>query len=165
MRLRLGLCSFVLALFLPALSSASDVGRVFQGQVYVIDGDTFSLGERRVRLHGINAPESAQTCGVEQEEWGCGSAATQALRSLTQGQRVTCLSRDTDRYGRTVASCGTSSVPDLGAALVSQGLATAYTRYSQDYVPHERQAKAAGLGLWSGEFEDPEAYRHGSPSA
>ena len=39
------------------------------GDVRVIDGDTIAVGETRIRLEGIDAPETAQTC---QRKWfGC----------------------------------------------------------------------------------------------
>ena len=32
------------------------------GPLHVIDGDTFDVGDTRIRLHGVDAPERAQTC-------------------------------------------------------------------------------------------------------
>ena len=50
-----------------------------------------------------------------------------------------------DCYGRTVALCLADGV-DLGAAMVSAGMAWAFTRYSSDYVSQERTAIAARPG-------------------
>jgi len=33
------------------------------GIAYVTDGDTVKIGDTRVRLHGIDAPEQQQECG------------------------------------------------------------------------------------------------------
>ncbi|NJO23319.1 MAG: thermonuclease family protein, partial [Sphingomonadales bacterium] len=33
------------------------------GIATVIDGDTIAIGETRIRLEGIDAPEAAQSCG------------------------------------------------------------------------------------------------------
>lgn len=44
-----------------------------QGTASVIDGDTIEVHGQRVRLFGIDAPESAQLCLAESEEWRCGS--------------------------------------------------------------------------------------------
>ena len=43
------------------------------------DGDTVRLAGERVRLHGIDAPESKQTCVAGGRRWRCGSEATRAL--------------------------------------------------------------------------------------
>ena len=52
----------------------------------------------------------------------------------------------TDRYGRSVAVCRADG-RDLGADMVSAGMAWAFTRYSSDYVSQERAAIGAGIGV------------------
>ena len=47
----------------------------------VIDGDTLDIAGERIRLHGIDAPESEQTCVADGVTWPCGQSATAALRS------------------------------------------------------------------------------------
>jgi len=49
----------------------------------------------------------------------------------------------------------------LNGWLVSQGYALAYWRYSTKYVPQEDRAKAARVGIWSGEFVPPWDWRQG----
>jgi endonuclease YncB( thermonuclease family) len=73
---------------------------------------------------------------------------------------VSCRRRDTDRYGRMVAAC-TAGGEELGGWMVSQGHAIAYRRYSREHVPVEEQARVAKRGLWAGEFQRPEDFRHG----
>ena len=52
--------------------------QAFTGVARVIDGDTIHVGETRVRLEGIDAPESNQTCKrATGEEWACGAEATE----------------------------------------------------------------------------------------
>ena len=48
---------------------------------------------------------------------------------------------------------------DLGAALVDQGFAIAYRRFSTKYVPNEERAKAEKRGLWAGDFDWPRDWR------
>ena len=67
--------------------------------------------------------------------------------------------RDTDRYRRVVAVCSEGGV-DLNEWMVSQGQAIAYRQYSPAYVPAEEKAKAARLGVWAGEFQNPADFRH-----
>ena len=75
------------------------------GPARVVDGDTLDVGGVRVRLHGIDAPESAQNCRAGGQRWSCGREATRALAGRIGGNRVACDERNRDRYGRTVAVC------------------------------------------------------------
>jgi hypothetical protein len=43
--------------------------------------------------------------------------------------------------------------------MARSGFATAYRRYSSDYVDEESEARAARRGIWAGEFDSPEDYR------
>lgn len=109
----------------------------------ITDGDTLKLNGTIYRLWGIDAPESNQACP---DGWAAGRMATTRLQALVSGRNVICEAKDKDRYGRTVAICRASG-EDLGAILVSEGLAWAFVRYSSDYVRQEERAKAAGLGV------------------
>ncbi len=123
-----------------------------------IDGDSFEIGSTAVRLFGVDAPEGRQPCMKDGREWRCGDAAAAELRRLAGSRSVSCVQRDVDSYGRSVAVCRVGTT-DLGAALVSAGLAVAYRRFSDDYVDEERAAQAARRGVWAGEFTAPEEYR------
>ena len=120
----------------------------------------FELGPERIRLHGIDAPESAQSCSAGGKTWVCGEAATRALRERIGRRPVECSERDRDRYGRSVAVCRVAGA-DLNAWMVEQGWAVAYRKYSTDYVSQETAAKAARRGLWRGEFVQPSRWRRG----
>ena len=48
---------------------------------------------------------------------------------------------------------------DIAQALVAQGLAVAYRRYSEDYVDAEDRAAAAERGMWQGPFDMPWDWR------
>jgi len=41
----------------------------------VIDGDTLEIHGQRIRLHGIDAPESRQLCRLDGKPWQCGKDA------------------------------------------------------------------------------------------
>ena len=124
------------------------------------DGDTLRIGSERIRLHGIDAPESKQSCRAGGKTWACGEAATRALRERIAGRPVACEERDRDRYGRIVAVCRVAGA-DVNAWMVEQGWAVAYRKYSMDYVSQEVAAKAARRGLWRGEFVQPSRWRRG----
>jgi endonuclease YncB( thermonuclease family) len=120
-----------------------EVLRGTSGAAAVIDGDTLRLGKERFRLHGIDAPESKQRCG---DGWPAGSLATTRLQALTAGRSIVCQEKDRDRYGRIVAICRASG-EDLGAILVREGLAWAFTRFSVDYVDQQEEAHIANRGV------------------
>ena len=129
------------------------------GVASVIDGDTIEIHGVRIRLHGIDAPESRQLCTRPTgERWRCGQQASLALSDQISRSTVSCDPRDTDRYGRTVAVCSSRGV-DLNGWLVAQGWAVAYRRYSRDYVRAEDQARAARRGVWSGQLDMPWEWR------
>jgi endonuclease YncB( thermonuclease family) len=109
----------------------------------ITDGDTLKQGGVTYRLWGIDAPEATQTCP---DGWPAGSLATTRLQALTAGRSIVCQEKDRDRYGRVVAICRASG-EDLGAILVREGFAWAFTRYSVDYVDQQEEARRANRGV------------------
>jgi endonuclease YncB( thermonuclease family) len=109
----------------------------------VIDGDTIDLNGTRWRLWGIDAPESRQTC---HDGWPAGVEAKHELEQLMARGPVRCEDRGHDRYRRTIGLCRAGR-QDLGAVMVSTGMAWAFTRYSSDYVKQERAAIGSRLGV------------------
>lgn len=148
----------LLALFLSPPAFADAVA----GTARVTDGDSLRIGAVRIRLHGVDAPELDQSCtDAAGRDWACGQWARDRLARLAEGRRVTCEVVEVDAYERLVARCSVGG-RDLGAALVAEGAATAYRRYSDRYVAEERAARRAGLGLWRGDFAVPEDHRRGT---
>lgn len=148
--------SLIVLIFLAGSVRAETV----TGRVRVIDGDTLAIGAEHVRLFGIDAPERDQTCDRDGRPWDCGRDATRALTALVGKGRLVCEVQDRDRYGRAVSVCAADGT-DLAEALVEQGAAVAYRRYSLRYVAAETRARARRLGVWSGQMVLPETYRHG----
>lgn len=115
-----------------------------EGAVRVIDGDTIEIAGQRVRLHAIDAPESDQTCkDTSGSIWDCGAWVTREARALFEGKPAKCMEHDVDRYGRIVATCRIDGI-DMGATLVTSGLAFAYRRYGLEYDLAEKGAAVAG---------------------
>src|SRR6056297_1660255 len=145
----------VLSLF-PVASAAQGFG----GPVRVVDGDTLDVGDTRVRLHGIDAPELGQICtNPDGATWDCGTWVADQLRARIATREARCETVDTDRYGRTVATC-TVAGQDVGRMLVSGGLALAYRTYSMAYDLDEKGAVVAGRGLHGHEMQRPSRYRN-----
>ncbi len=125
------------------------------------DGDSLTVGETRVRLFGIDAPEFSQSCRRSGQQWACGASAAEALSKLVTGKHVRCVSMGTDQHGRLLGRCTVGTL-DVNRAMVAGGHAVAFRRYSTDYVSAEEIAKANRRGLWEGTFEMPLEYRHGT---
>ena len=137
-------------MILPVLAAIS----ILQGNPRVVDGDTLVVSGQRVRLDGIDAPETRQLCHRGGEEWRCGIASTNALQALIGPRMVRCEVTGTDRYRRSIATCW-SATTNLNEEMVRQGWAMAYRHYSTRYVPDEDEAKRSKAGIWASEFTPP----------
>lgn len=72
---------------------------------YIIDGDTFSCNNTRIRLYGIDAPEMPDHCRKGRRcTQGNPFKSKDYLESFTRGT-VTCAAIEIDHYGRTIARC------------------------------------------------------------
>ena len=136
--------------------TSSFVGKVIK----VTDGDTITIrsnGEEiRVRLSGIDAPESDQPFGRE---------STKKLSSMVKRKEVRIESNKTDRYGRVLgkvwvqpadcSNCGKTL--DANHTQILSGMAWWYRQYAHEQPPEDRgryesaevEARKRGWGLWS----------------
>jgi endonuclease YncB( thermonuclease family) len=133
--------SFAAALALSAAAQAQQY-RV----VGVSDGDTLrvlSPDKRQIkcRLHGIDAPESAQNFGARSK---------QSLSDMIFQKQVDVTVVDQDQYGRSVCRIFLNGV-DINKAQLQRGMAWHYARYSKDasYAQAEQAARQQRLGLWA----------------
>jgi endonuclease YncB( thermonuclease family) len=133
------------ALLVAAGTARSDS---FIGQASIIDGDTLEIHGTRIRLWGIDAPESSQLCrGDDSLQYRCGAKAANDLDAFIANRPVSCLPISLDRYGRTVATCAVGGA-DLGDWLVRNGLALDWPEYSKrKYDAAQRDAERAGRGM------------------
>lgn len=161
--------ALVAMLIVSTVALAGEPERV-TGYARVIDGDTLRIGQVRIRLAGIDAPERDQTCETPSGTVRCGEVATAGLRDIIADNEVRCERRDTDRYGRMVAICWAGYDPHdhtagviLNSQMVRLGLAIDYARYSHgEYAREEAEARRQKLGVWSsvpGGFVQPETWR------
>ena len=165
------LVGIVIVLILVALITRycgfeQDVHFMIKDQVAAIDGDTLKSKDAEVRLYGIDAPELYQTCtGADGKAWDCGRAAQAKLKALVARRAVDCTPKSRDKFNRTVAVCYTSAVPDLGEALVREGLAVNFGVGDAPgpYSAAEADAQAAKRGVWRGSFDKPFDWRQAHP--
>lgn len=148
------------ALFRPAGSPAWAAEETFSGKVVAVtDGDTLGVlregREVKIRLHGIDAPESAQAFG---------SAAKQFASEHVFGKTVTVRVMDMDRYGRLVGVVTAGTGTSLNEELVRGGMAWWYHQYGaqeRKLAEAEIEARSARRGLWKDSYPVPPwAFRH-----
>lgn len=93
--------------------------------VGVSDGDTIKVlrnnQQVRIRLHGIDTPEGAQTFG-KQAKW--------FAANLTAGKIVEIEKTDTDNYGRTVALATVDGI-NVNREIVAAGYGWVYRKYCE----------------------------------
>ena len=146
---------FVFLVMRACPSVASEV----HGLAAITDGDTVVVAGKKIRLNGIDAPETDQVClTVKDEFWSCGVAARDALIAKTKGLIWSCDLTGTDRYGRFLGTCFVEG-DDINRWMVQEGWALAFTRYSQVYVDDQERANDQEKGLWAGAFIPPWDWR------
>ncbi len=152
-----GITSLVIALALAGGAGfvLKPSGRSLEGRAQVTDGDTIRIGETRIRLKGVDAPEMEQRCSRGGRSYACGETARRALIDLVSGETVRCRATGRDRYQRILARC-TVKGDDIGARMVEEGWAVSYGR---DYDAEEARVRSRSVGMWEGEFERPQDWR------
>ena len=114
-------------------------GANFTGVPRIVDGDTLAIGSTKIRLEGIDAPETDQVClNANGAHWTCGIEARDQLAAHIAGRKITCSSNGVDAYRRTLAICYLAN-ENLNGWLVQQGWGTRterknLLRFSNFYV-------------------------------
>ncbi|MDX6559090.1 MAG: hypothetical protein QOF72_2139 [Blastocatellia bacterium] len=135
------------------------MGRV----VRIADGDTLTLldssnTQHRIRLEGIDAPESHQAFGTQSKR---------SLSDMVFGKDVTVVYQKTDQYGRLVGKIMIDGM-DVNLAQVRAGMAWHYKEYEREqsvedrdlYAKAEDEARAVRRGLWQdADPVEPSAFR------
>lgn len=147
------ICLMSLVVAQPAVGQPELVGRAS-----VIDGDTLEIRGMRIRLWGIDAPESAQLCARDGQAWQCGAASANALASYVSERPVMCEDRGNGGWQRVLALCRVGGA-DVSTWMVENGWAMAFRRYSLDYVANEDRAKGLRAGIWDSQFMPPWEWR------
>ncbi|MHA6728829.1 thermonuclease family protein [Devosia sp. A369] len=147
-------------LLLVSQSSADEV-RVIQGPAEALNADIVKIGQDRVVLWGIDAPEPDQNCRANGRNWGCFDAALRTLQALIASGPVTCFTTtQSDPFNRFYAICEVGGV-DINAQMVKAGMALAFPKESDAYTSVQVDAIMAGVGLWQPgvEFQPPWEWR------
>lgn len=124
--------------------------------ITVVDGDTINYGDLKIRMIGLDAPESNTSRYGYVECFG--PQASEHLKTLLKDAKELTIEKDstqgeTDKYGRTLAYIFYNGT-NINTKMILDGYAfeytydTAYT-YQKENKNAELSAKSAGLGLWS----------------
>ncbi|NYI19768.1 endonuclease YncB(thermonuclease family) [Xanthomonas arboricola] len=148
-----------LVVLLLAFSSFPSAAAELVGRATVTDGDTLTVAKQRIRLWGIDAPESAQQCTTKNGlSWPCGRRSAAALDGYVLDKTVRCEPKDTDRYGRVVAECFVQG-QSVNRWMVRSGWAVAYRQYAKAFIADEADARRQRRNLWQGPFQMPVDFR------
>lgn len=126
--------------------------QVISGRVVAVaDGDTLTVldssnRQHKIRLSGIDAPESAQAFGARSK---------QSLSDLSFGKDVTVETSKVDRYGRRIGKVLHQGI-DINRVQIERGFAWFYVAYQSEQSTSDRQLYAAAqqrarnghFGLW-----------------
>lgn len=148
-----------LAFLVPAIFAVLSCSTSFFTQtripaviVGVTDGDTVTAVDSnnrqiKVRLAGIDAPESRQDFGARSKQY---------LSDLVYGKPVILDGDKIDRYGRLVAKILLNGA-DVNLEQIKAGFAWHYKQYELEqsyadrkiYAAAERDARSKGINIWS----------------
>jgi endonuclease YncB( thermonuclease family) len=145
----------------PASTEASKyvAGMTIYGKAKAYDGHSLLVDGNPVRLNGIEAPGAAQLCTTAQGvSWRCGRKASEKLAALVDGRNVRCVVTSPAGHGA-AAICSASQAKDIGAIMVSEGLAVPNRHSAGVYAREMLSASGAKRGMWMGGFTDPAKWR------
>lgn len=135
--------AFIALLSVVVVSAQTNTGHIAK----VFDGDTVSFRKSngryyRVRLQGIDAPETRQTYGVE---------CKALLDDITRGKSVTVMFYGSDSYKRMLGVLSTVAIPNINKFLIEEGCAWEYSAplsLKTEYQNAEQTARSTNRGLW-----------------
>jgi micrococcal nuclease len=149
-----------LCLLMLASTSVVQAEEFYAKVIGVTDGDTITVLHdgiaERIRLVGIDAPESRQAYGGK---------AKQFVAKQVYGKQVLINCSGNDRYGRTLGEIFLPDGNSVNQLLLREGFAWVYRKYSNDPILYllEANARQRRTGLWfDSSAIPPWEFRHGT---
>lgn len=109
-----------------------------------IEAGVLGVGERTVRLAGIEPTPASRRCAGAAGDWPCGAFARTALQRFLRQRTLDCDPAPEPASASVVTTCRVGG-QDIARWLVAQGWAKAS---GAGYAKEEAQARAARLGIW-----------------
>ena len=132
-------------------SAAEQIINWHKQDIYVIDGDTYKIKNKKYRLCGINTPEKGKRLYAEAGE------ALSILMKRSGDIKINVV--DVGRYGREIVVMTSANYnKTINEIMVKGGYAKHYKRFSANCEPYikvknleasERYAKKQKKGIWS----------------
>lgn len=130
------------------------------GYPRIIEADLIELNGTKLRLWGVDAPESEQWCTKNGRQWRCGVEAQKALREHVAGNLIACYDKGLGEDDELVLGQCFLGHLDLNGWLARNGWAMAYRRATSMYSSRESMAKFQRLNIWhDGGIEAPWEWR------
>jgi len=136
-------------------AAAAPPGEALVGTGTAITGDTLMVTGTEIRLVGVAAPVTGQTCKNRYgSPYNCFSIARGVLETLLGTGEVTCRIVHVAINRQKIGQCRVAGV-DLSMAMVARGWAFAQAGLTYDYRRTETYAQSRRLGIWAGHVEKP----------
>lgn len=115
----------------------------------IVDGDTVEISGRKIRLQGIDTPETDQLClDAKGDRWTCGITARDELVRRFGDKPWTCAITGLDKYDRSLGSCRAGS-ENVEEWMVRSGwaLPSSAIRVPMRLLKPPRGKRSPGCGL------------------
>lgn len=142
----------------PAEPSVDDEGLIV-GVAEAIESATIMVNETRVMLYGLESVYPPQTCYIDGEPWQCWAAAVRQLQTILTDGPVECTPVGPPDYIRRELALCEINGESLNERYVRSGFALAIEDEMPEYAAIEEAARAEGIGLWQGQFQEPHDFR------
>ena len=130
-----------------------------KGRATALTGDLIRVGDRTVRLYGVEALEAGQRCRNRRGRWWrCGSRSKRALAGLVNGRTVNCEVAGYDDNGRVLGQC-IAGRRDVGRTLIRRGFVFVSKDHPDGYRKLEVAARKARKGFWGSKVQRPSEFR------
>ena len=107
-------------------------------EVRVVDGDTIRLGRERIRILGIDAPETENRARCDAER-RLATLATMTLKELIEGKHLSIQPNGKDRFGRTLAYVRIRDGADIGLLMIRAHVAVQWGNGRPDWGSRSTQ--------------------------
>lgn len=150
----------VASLLIKSLSRDEAFPYFVRGKCWVVDADDISIDGQRIRLSGIDAPESDQIATRwNGSTYQSGEVVKRMLCKKIGGKTVDVQIEGTDKYGRKIGTVFLNG-QDINRRMVRKGLAVA--AYGNQYKEDESFARKQRNGMWGDKIAyDPRHWKHG----
>lgn len=142
-----------------AAGGPEDDGGLIVGTAEAIESATLMVDGTRVMLYGLESVYPPQICYIGGEPWECWAAAVRQLQTILSDGPVECTPMAPPDYIRRELALCEINGESLNERYIRSGFALAIEDEMPEYAAIEEAARAEGIGLWQGQFQEPHDFR------